>query len=373
AARRPSLVMAISTTTKTGFELANRKYPQHRVFYCPLDFSWAVEEALRRLRPQALVLAELELWPNLIRAAHRRGVRVAIVNGRLSDRSFRGYLSAGRLLARTLSKIDLIAAQDQTPASRFRQWGARADAICVAGSLKFEGADSDRENRRTFELSRLAGIDPQDRIFLAGSTQAPEDEYSIDVYKQLSSRRPALRLILVPRHPERFNEVAELLRNSSLRWLRRSELDHAPTMTAAEGQPWQALLVDVVGELAAWWGAASVGFVGGSFGRRGGQNMLEPAAYGVPVCFGPNTRNFRDIVRQLHASDAAETVHTKQELTQFVARCLDDPAWAAQIGERAARLVASQQGATVATVDALESLLPEGERVATETLTSHAA
>ena len=211
----PELELVISTTTKTGYELACRKYgEEHSVFYCPVDFSWAVKNALRRIRPDLLVLAELELWPNLICAASDSGAKVAIINGRLSDGSFRGYRRLRPLVASLLRRLDLIAAQNEETAERFRLLGAPAENVVVTGSLKFDGAVTDRENERTQELRELAGFGEEDVVFLAGSTQAPEEEYAIEIFRTLSEEYPALRLVLVPRHPERFEEVAQLLERS---------------------------------------------------------------------------------------------------------------------------------------------------------------
>lgn len=348
--RQPDLEVFISTTTKTGYDLAQKKYGQHTVFYCPLDFSWAVSKAIERIRPDLLVLAELELWPNLIRLAKQQGTKVAIINGRLSDKSFRGYRRVRPLVSRLLQGIDLIAAQNEETAERFRQLGAAN--VTVTGSLKFDGATTDRNNPQTSELRKLAGIEPDDIVFLAGSTQSPEEQYAIEIFQQLSPQYPNLRLILVPRHPERFNEAEGLLQQSGIPWIRRTQLEakHSALRT-----PHLAILLDTIGELSAWWGVATIGFVGGSFGSRGGQNMLEPAAYGVATCFGPNTRNFRDIVSQLLKVDGVKVVNDRDELAAFTQQALDDPLWAEQLGQRAQSLVRTQLGATNRTV---ERLLP---------------
>jgi 3-deoxy-D-manno-octulosonic-acid transferase len=374
ARAQPMWEIVVSTTTKTGYDLARKKYADSTVFYCPLDFSWAVAAAMRRVRPTLLVLAELELWPNLIAAAKGQGARVAIINGRLSDRSFRGYRRLRWLLGRVLRQIDLIAAQDQETADRFRALGADPHAVHVTGSLKFDGAQTRRDNPRTLELRRLAGIEDDAVVFLAGSTQAPEEEYALQIFQRLAATRPELRLILVPRHKERFDEVAQLLDRSGVPWQRRSKLDAQPTAIgrdrAGRGPSPRVLLVDAIGELGAWWGAAAVGFVGGSFGSRGGQNMLEPAAYGVATCFGPNTWNFRDIVARLLAVDGALAVRDAAELEAFVRRALDDLPWATTLGERARQLVLSQQGATRRTV-ALLTEIADGQ--AAPSMTAHQA
>jgi 3-deoxy-D-manno-octulosonic-acid transferase len=223
--RRPDVVCVISTTSMTGYELARKKYSQHTVFYCPLDFSWAVRRAMRRIRPSLLVLAELELWPNLIRAAKESGAAVAIVNGRLSERSFGGYRRLRRLLRGTLDRLDLVAAQNEEYADRFRALGIDPAKVQVTGNLKFDGAQTNRDNPRTRALRQLAGFSPDDIIFLAGSTQDPEERLALETFQTLSANHPRLRLILVPRHPHRFEEVAALLGGSGLPWRRRSQLE----------------------------------------------------------------------------------------------------------------------------------------------------
>jgi 3-deoxy-D-manno-octulosonic-acid transferase len=375
AGRRSDVECVISTTTKAGYDLARQKYADHTVFYCPLDFSWAVSRAMRRIRPKLLVLAELELWPNLIAAAKSHGAKVAIINGRLSDKSFRGYARLRPLVAKVLRKVDLIAAQNDETADRFLKLGARLSAVVSTGSLKFDGAQTDRSNSRTRELRSLAQFGDDDQVFLAGSTQDPEEAMAVRIFQELVTEFPRLKLVLVPRHPQRFDEVAEMLDRSGLSWIRRSELNQ-PAISSRSSTTRSAsrltephstipvpksaiLLVDTVGELGAWWGTATVGFVGGSFGSRGGQNMLEPAAYGVATCFGPNTWNFRDIVSQLLKADGAQVVNSEAELSAFVRRVLEDPAWAGELGRRARQLVLSQQGATGRTVELLLPLLKQ--------------
>jgi 3-deoxy-D-manno-octulosonic-acid transferase len=353
--RDPAAECIVSTTTKTGMELARKKYPGLLVFYCPTDFSWAVRRAMRRLRPDVLVLAELELWPNLVRAARESGARVAVVNGRLSENSHRGYRRIRPLAARVLQQIDLVAVQDETYAGRFLDLGARAETVRVTGSMKYDGAETDRNNPTTRRLAKLAGLEPRHIVFLAGSTQESEEEVALETFRQVSPAWPNLRLIVVPRHPERFDTVARLLDASGVAWQRRTELE-----TRGPRPDARVLLVDVVGELGAWWGTARVAFVGGSMGSRGGQNMIEPAAYGAAVCFGPNTRNFRDIVSAMLDRDTAVVVHDGKALTGFVRRCLEDPDHADRLGERARALVASQLGATERTVSLLVALAGRG-------------
>lgn len=358
-AAHPDWQFVISTTSRAGHELACKKYADFTVFYCPLDFSWAVRNAMRRIRPALLILAELELWPNLIAAAREHGARVAIINGRLSDKSFPGYCRIRPLVASVLRQIDLIAAQNDESGERFRALGAPAERVHVTGSLKYDGANTDRNNSRTVALRQVAGLAAGDIVFLAGSTQEPEEQYAIDIYRRLAPHHPPLRLILVPRHPERFDSVAKLLDASGLTWIRRSQLHPNSVLVSRSSLLPPILLIDTVGELAAWWGTASIAFVGGSFGSRGGQNMIEPAAYGAAVAFGPNTRNFRDITAALLAANAAVVVHSAADLESFVRRALEDPGSGTTLGRRAQSLVQSQLGATARTTTLIDELLPK--------------
>jgi len=320
--------------------LARKKYPHLTVFYCPLDFSWAVRAAMRRVRPDVLVLAELELWPNLIHYARKAGAEVVVVNGRISDRSFKGYRKLGPLLRPVMRKLSAVAAQDETTAERFINLGVPQENVTVTGSVKFDGAQTDRGNPDTVRFAELSGIESEETVFIAGSTQSPEEEAAIEVYRNLHKDFPQLRLIIVPRHPERFDEVADLLARSGMPWIRRSDLTSAQPST---DKP--IILVNAVGELRSWWGLAQIAFVGGSWGSRGGQNMLEPSGYGAAVSFGPLTRNFRDIVAMLLAAEAAVVVANQEQMEQFVRQCLRSPEYASNLGEKARNLVLSQQGA----------------------------
>ncbi|MFM8414368.1 MAG: 3-deoxy-D-manno-octulosonic acid transferase, partial [Planctomycetota bacterium] len=341
AGRRVECVISSSTTT--GLEVAARRFGPERAFPCPLDFTWAVGRALDRVRPAVLVLGELELWPNLLAAAERRGIPIVVANARMSERSFRGYARIRPLVRRMLGRVTAISARSQADADRFAALGGRA--VRVAGSMKFDGVRGDREAPEVRRLRKLAGVAEEDVVFLAGSTQDPEERLAAETFLALREAHPALKLVIVPRHVERTAEVAALLDTLGLQWQARSRLDTEAVEPAA-----RVLLVDTTGELGWWWGTATIAFVGGSLdGRRGGQNMLEPAAYGAAVCFGPHTGNFRDEVARLLAADAAVVVDDGPALTAFAARCLTEPAWAAGLGRRAAALVASQRGATAAT------------------------
>ena len=347
---RPNWEYVVSSTSETGYELAVKLFgAKTSVFYCPLDFTFPISRALRRLRPTDLILVELELWPNLIRLASRTGVRVSIVNGRISDRSFKRYRLARRALATTFRRIALVAAQDEIAARYFQELSPCPERIVATGSVKFDGAKTDRQNAETKRLRELAQIGDNDVVFIAGSTQSPEEEGALEVFRRLEGTRPNLKLIVVPRHRERFEEVARILDASGLPWTRRSDL---PNDKPRE----RVLLVDAVGELGAWWGLADVAFVGGSWGDRGGQNMLEPAGYGVAVSFGGNTKNLRVISEALLKHDAGVVVRNVDELTDFVRRAVDDPDYRHKLGNAAQRLTIQNVGASRRTLDAIARL-----------------
>ena len=355
---QPDWCCVVSTTSKTGMELAKQMYAKDwTVFYCPLDFSWAVNKAFQRLKPDMLVLVEQELWPNLIETAKKNGVKLAIVNGRFGETGYKRYLWIRPVITPMLRQFDLVAPQTELYAGWFRRLGVSSEVIEITGSIKFDGANTDRNNPETERLKKLAGITADDIVILAGSTQHPEETFAVECYEHLKRDFPQLRLILVPRHPERFEEVSAMLDNKEILWERRSALVDG-SKEPATGSPVsraRVLLVDTVGELGGWWGTATIAFVGGSMGKRGGQNMIEPAAYGAAVCFGPNTKNFRDIVEMMLRDNAAQVVHDRREMEQFFRRCLEDPAFAEQLGTNARNLVQRQVGATQRTLERLQN------------------
>ena len=348
----------ISSSTTTGLDLARKRFGADHTFPCPLDVSWAVNRVFDRVRPNLLVLGELELWPNLLQSATRHLVPVVVVNGRMSPRSFRGYSRIRPLARAMLQKVRLVLARSPEDAQRFRELGS--PVIEPVGSMKFDGVHGDRQAPGVVQLRQLAGLSEQTPVLIAGSTQAPEEQLAVEAFLEQRRLHPSLRLILVPRHIERTSSIAAWLENrlcepdvNGVSWQLRSHLP-AP----ANGLPPEIILVDVTGELASWWGLATVAFVGGSLdGTRGGQNMLEPAAYGAAVCFGPFTRNFRNEVAQLLTDKAAVVVPDGESLRQFLASCLTHPTMARGLGSRAQNVVERNRGATKTTVQRLLGLL----------------
>lgn len=349
----PGYQFAISTTTRTGMQLARKLFPSDVVFYMPIDFSWAMTSAMERLRPQMIVLGELELWPNLIQLATLRSVPIAVVNGRLSRKSFRGYARLGRWMRPIFRGISAIGAQDRVYAERFIALGVPIERVHLTGSMKYDNAAGERDGEPVRNLAALVGLTTEHRVFLAGSTQDPEERYAAEAYAASRVKCPTLRLIVAPRHPERFDEVFETLHKTGLRIVRRTKIENSISANS-----WDILLVDTVGELRWWWGLSEFALVGGSFGARGGQNMIEPAAYGCSLAFGPNTWNFREAVGNLLKCDAAVELSGLDELLPWLDEQLDNPRIGMERGQRARAVVFEHHGATDRTLSMLCDLLP---------------
>lgn len=358
--RRPDWDVVISTTTSTGLEVARRTFPELVTFYAPLDFSWAVRRALDRIRPTTLVLVETELWPNLIRAASGRGARVAVINGRLSRKSHRGYRRFRRLLAPTLLRLDAVAAQSEESAGRFLDLGIPPDRLAVTGSIKYDGLEADRGAPKVREARRALGLDgAEGPIFVAGSTMDGEESAALHAYQRARAEHPGLRLVIVPRHPERGAELVRMIEGRGEVVWRRSVEERPPGSRSA------VLLIDSVGELSGIWGLADVAFVGGSlYPGRGGQNMMEPSAFGASVLFGPHTSNFREAVEGLLERGAARVVRSEADLAEVLRLELADPGAMRTRGALARRFVLAQRGATERTLGVLDRLVGRRGRLA---------
>ncbi|TWU45595.1 3-deoxy-D-manno-octulosonic acid transferase [Novipirellula aureliae] len=355
--RYPDDTIVISSSTDTGYDLAIQHFGADKVFFCPLDFSWAVSRTIQNLNPKLLLLAELELWPNLIRIAKNHDCPVMVFNARLSEKSASGYHRFGPFTRRTFARLSWVGCQNEHNAERFRRCGTVANRITITGSIKFDDAPTSRETMEVRSRKEWANIDPWHRIWVVGSTQPGEEKMALDVYQTLRHEHTELRLILVPRHPERFDAVAKLVESSGLNVRRRS------AAKISHEKDWNTdtvILVDTIGELRHWWGVSQIATVGGSFADRGGQNMLEPAGYGSAVSFGPDTRNFKEIANQLVVNDAAVRVADQAELTQFVRRCLTNIPAAEELGMNAQRLIHSHQGASSKTIEAIAAELDQG-------------
>jgi 3-deoxy-D-manno-octulosonic-acid transferase len=356
----PHSMVAVSTTTRTGQRLARERFGADRVFYCPLDLPWAVGSYLRALEPRMLVLAETEFWPNLLSGCFRRGIPVAVVNARVSDRSWPRYRRLRALWRPFLGRLASVLAQTERDAARLVAIGCDPKRVSVAGNLKFDlRAAEDSEATRVLKALRV-----DHRLVVAGSTLEGEEAALLAAWSELLAADPGpgpgLVLVLAPRHPERFESVATMLDQSGLRWVRRSACHGAPKDTHEQLRHAELVLLDTIGELASVYSLASVAFVGGSLVPAGGHNPLEPAQFGVPIVMGPSYQNFRAIVDDLRAHNAIR-IAEPDKLAQILVDLLTDREAARDLGERARQVFSQQAGATERCVAVLTALLSSGQ------------
>ena len=340
--------VVVSTTTATGQQLAQSRFGEDNVFYFPLDFAFAIEPYLRRLQPELVVVAETEFWPNFLRLAHASGARIAVVNARISDRSFPRYCRWRLILSRVLRPVDAFLAQTEEDRRRLLAIGASPDRVQVSGNLKFDVTMPDpppivASLRAAFQQAQAQPV------MVCGSTVEGEEKLLLDAFAKVREKFPRAMLILAPRHPERFADVAQLLENSAIPFWRRS---------AWSGEPLSGgvLLLDSIGELASLYALADLALVGGSLVPRGGHNILEPAKYGVPILVGPYTENFRDIIRVFQANHAVRVVQP-DELSVALTDLASNEADRKSLGRLAAETLRSHTGATRRTTAALAQLL----------------
>ncbi|HZU23202.1 MAG TPA: 3-deoxy-D-manno-octulosonic acid transferase [Terriglobales bacterium] len=342
----PAHRIVVSTTTNTGQQLARKRFGAENVFYFPLDFAFCIRPYLRALQPRLVVLAETEFWPNFLRMARSSGAQIAVVNARISDRSFPRYRRWQNLLRRALANISLFCAQTETDAQRLRQIGAPIERVHTSGNLKFD-IRPPAETALVAELRaaiRQAGLGP---VIVAGSTvEGEEGPLLREFAAAVQPHFPNALLVLAPRHPERFAAVAEQAMRSGHALVRRSEWAARPLA--------RVFLLDSIGELASLYALADVAIAGGSFAPRGGHNILEPAFFSKPIVIGPHYHNFRDIVERFLRSDA---VIISQQPLQAAAALLNQPARAEQLGSHAAAVLHAERGATDRTFNALRGLV----------------
>ncbi len=356
----------VSTTTDTGFARASSLFAKdHTVCYFPLDFSWTMRRAFGNINPSVCILMELEVWPNLVRVARRAGVPVVVANGRISDKSFATYRKARPLVKKMFEGVTLVLAQTDEYARRFRILGC--PNVMVSGSLKYDTAQTDDQVDGAEALAAQLGLAGR-RLWVAGGTGNDEEAIILEVYKRLKQdgRFADLRLAVVPRKPERFDEVARLIRQNGLELLRYSLIKQSPGKTA-QGQTETAgasraaaeavILGDTMGDLRKFYSIATVVFVGRSLVPMGGSDMMEAAALGKCTIFGPHAFNFRQTVSALLADNGAILVNNKDELLQALEKCLTSPAYAEQIARAGREVILKNQGATEKTIREISGLL----------------
>ncbi len=345
--RFPGCRILLSTTTNTGYLMARDRLAKQidGVVYAPYDLWGATRRAVRAIKPDLLVLEYTEIWPNLIRAAKRSGARVAMTNGRFSPKNEGKYRLFFSLIGNPLRDLDLFLMRQEEEAERARSLGAPAERVWVTGNTKFDALAA-APAREDEALRRALGLTENARVLMAGSTHEGEEEHLLAVYRRLLPAHPDLRLVIAPRYIDRAGRIVALAREAGLTVGLRSQENR-------EGG--QVVVLDTIGELARAYRLATLVFVGGSFTKRGGQNILEPAGQGKPVLFGPHMDNFRDSVQVLEGRGGIQ-VRDAEELFQNLSELLAHPDKVTALGEQARAVVSQISGASRRNVEHMSRL-----------------
>ncbi len=349
--QHPRYRVLVSTTTLTGQTLARARFGEQNVFYFPLDFAFCVRPYLRMLRPRLVVMAETEFWPNFLHLAQEGGAKIAVVNARISDRSFRGYRRFRAWLRPVLANIELLLAQTEEDQRRMVEIGVAPERVRVAGHLKFD-VPPPTETALVAQLRESftqAGSGP---VLVCGSTMEGEEPLLMRGFENVLASHPEAVMVLAPRHPERFDKVAALLQQLGARYWRRSQWRGEPVSGGV-------FLLDSIGELASAYSLADVAFVGGSLVSYGGHNILEPALFGVATVVGTSFQNFRDIVALFQQNQAVRIVGAA-ELPLVFMELVDSPEQRKELGQRARQTLRQQMGASERTLQALSELMSNG-------------
>jgi len=354
----PQFEIVLSATTDTGIEQARKLYGADlKVFYFPLDFSFAVHRAFKNLKPDICLLMELEVWPNFTSKANQLKIPVVVVNGRISDRSFPKYNLIKPFVKPVFGKVSLFLAQSEEYARRFISLGGRKESAVITSSLKYDTAPMTEKVEGTDLLASQLSITGK-RLFVAGGTGPKEEKIILDIFKKLKKQDnySDLRLVIVPRKPERFDEVAKLIKNSGFELVRYSKIKSGEKETANQDA---VILGDTMGDLRKFYSLAAVVFVGRSLVPMGGSDMIESAAMGKCTIFGPHTFNFKQTVQTLLQAQGAFEVGDEKELRQTIQKCLDEPQFAQKIAQNGQKVIKENQGATQKTIAAIIRLLKE--------------
>ena len=358
--RLPNLKIVVSTTTTTGMGELRRKLPNHvsKIYY-PIDHRLFVTRALATLSPQAIVLVEAEIWPNLLWRARDRGVPVFLVNARLSERSYRSYQRFGFLFRPLFAALTGVGAQNEADAAKLRNLGCRPEAIHIVGSLKYDAAKLDEHRLLDVPaLLRQLGLQAGAPVIVGGSTHPGEEAILAEQFLRLRARFPELFLVLVPRHFERSREVGRELEARALKFAYRSEIT---AHSKFEPGGLDCLVVNTTGELKYFYERATIIFVGKSLAAEGGQNPIEPGALGKAMVFGPNMQNFAEVVRGFLEQNGAVQVRDTAELEKVLGDLLADESRREQLGRNALKVVHENLGAIDRTVEMIVEHLATGD------------
>ncbi|MBW8016038.1 MAG: 3-deoxy-D-manno-octulosonic acid transferase [Planctomycetes bacterium] len=348
--------IVISATTDTGYARANAIYDgKLKVFYFPFDISWIMQKAFDNIRPDICLSIELEVWPNLTMIANKRNIPVVVINGRLSDRSFPRYKLIRPVTRWMFSKVSLLLAQTEEYAQRFRYLGCPAERVVVTSSLKYDTAEITDVIEGADALAEKIALEDE-RLWVAGGTGPGEEKIVLDVFTKLKELKEFadLRMAVVPRKPERFDEVANMIEASGFSFVRYSKLKG--TDTKAQNKP-EIILGDTMGDLKKFYSLASIVFVGRTLVPMGGSDMMESAALGKCTIFGEHTFNFKQSANALLAGNGAIKVKDGDELFEAIKKCLTDIKYSGGISKNGREVISRNQGATEKTVTEIAKLL----------------
>jgi 3-deoxy-D-manno-octulosonic-acid transferase len=353
--RYPDTRLFISATTITGMKMAEKNFEEKNgCFFFPLDIPFVVRRTFSRVKPKMCILMEGELWPNFLATARKRGAKVVLANGRLSTRSFRRHASICPLFHRVLKNIDLFCMQTEEDRRRMIAIGAQPERVMVTGNLKFDSNRLSSPADDTEKLARLLGLLDGKPLLIAGSTGRGEEEIVLRAFVRVKKKHPEAKLLLAPRHPERFDQVEELVKNFSLPYIRRSRIEEKEKSDRSS-----TIILDTIGELASLYRYGRAVFVGGSLIPKGGHNILEPASCAKPVIFGHHMDNFRAVASMALASGGAIEVKNEEELSQAFLLLIEDDDRCRLMGEASREMVRRNRGTVERTIAAIARLLSQ--------------
>jgi 3-deoxy-D-manno-octulosonic-acid transferase len=347
----PSAKIIVSTVTPTGNHIARERFKGAAVIYLPLDISYITDKVAGIIKPKVLLIAETEIWPNLISSVKKSGAKIVIFNGRVSRNSFKNYSAVRTMLGKILRKIDLFLMQSQADAERIIYLGAPESKVKVSGNLKFDAALSGGRADEREGFRKKLGLSPDESLLIAGSTHPGEEDIILGCYKQLAREFPRLRLLIAPRHAERSPAVAGCTKSAGFKPRSVSKSDHSPSKSE------EVYVLDVMGILARLYSAGDIIFMGGSLIKKGGQNPLEAAYYSKAVLFGPHMHNFEGIAGSLLSAKAAMRVADKADLIKSVRMLLHNPGGLRAMGEKARLVLEANAGVAEKDLELIEPFL----------------
>ena len=343
----PDIKIILSTVTDTGQQIAKEKIKEaDYIIYFPFDFSWSVKRALNTINPIICIIMETELWPNFLREANKKAIPVAVINGRISERSFKRYRMISLFMKNVLKSVKLFSMQTEDDAKRITALGADKKNVNVSGNIKYDNEFKEIEKEKVKEIKNTLGVNNSDRIFIAGSTHPGEEGIVVKLYSNILKNYPDFRLVIAPRHIDRVGEVEEIVKKMGLNTVRKTELLKGSRVKGQGSSNTKPIIIlDTIGELNFMYSIADIVFVGGSLIPHGGQNILEPAFYKKPVIFGKYMMNFQEIAKEMILSGGGIQVNNEEDLIREVGGLLNNKKKMIEIGEKGYQVIMKNRGA----------------------------